>query len=93
VGGTTCTWPATGGPDNVIADGQIIDVSGSGTELGFLGAGAFGEASGDGTITYTDSSQQRGRERGERDAHLRDSHRVRHGDWLSGLGWLAGRAG
>ncbi len=58
VGGTTFTWPATGGPDNVIADGQIIDVSGSGTELGFLGSGAFGEASGSGTITYTDGSTQ-----------------------------------
>ena len=58
VGGTTFTWPATGGPDNVIADGQIIDVSGSGTELGFLGSAAFGEASGSGTITYTDGSTQ-----------------------------------
>jgi beta-glucosidase len=58
VGGTTFTWPATGGPDNVIADGQIIDVSGSGTELGFLGAAGFGEASGNGTITYTDGSTQ-----------------------------------
>ena len=59
VGGTTFTWPATGGPDNVIADGQIIDVSGSGTELGFLGAAGFGEASGNGTITYTDGSTRR----------------------------------
>jgi beta-glucosidase len=58
VGGTTFTWPATGGPDNVIADGQIIDVSGSGTDLGFLGAAGFGEASGTGTITYTDGSTQ-----------------------------------
>jgi beta-glucosidase len=58
VGGTTFTWPAAGVPDNVIADGQIIDVSGSGTELGFLGAGGFGEASGTGTITYTDGSTQ-----------------------------------
>ena len=42
----------------MIADGQIIDVSGSGTELGFLGAGAFGAASGTGTITYADGSTQ-----------------------------------
>jgi beta-glucosidase len=42
----------------VIADGQTIDLSGSGTDLGFLGAGAFGAASGTGTITYTDGSTQ-----------------------------------
>jgi beta-glucosidase-like glycosyl hydrolase len=59
IGGTTFTWPTpVGAPDNVIADGQIIDVSGSGTELGFLGAAGFGAASGTGTITYTDGSTQ-----------------------------------
>ncbi len=59
IGGTTFTWPApVGAPDNVIADGQIIDLSGSGTELGFLGAAGFGAASGTGTITYTDGSSQ-----------------------------------
>ena len=42
----------------MIADGQIIDVSGSGTKLGFLGAAGFGAASGTGTITYTDGSTQ-----------------------------------
>ncbi len=42
----------------MIADGQIIDVSGSGSDLGFLGAGGFGAASGTGTITYTDGSTQ-----------------------------------
>ena len=58
-GGTTFTWPtAVGTPDDVIADGQTIDLSGSGTDLGFLGAGAFGAASGTGTITYTDGSTQ-----------------------------------
>jgi len=58
-GGTTFTWPtAVGTPDDVIADGQTIDVSGSGTDLGFLGAGAFGAAGGTGTITYTDGSTQ-----------------------------------
>ncbi len=58
-GGTTFTWPsAVGAPDNVIADGQTIDLSGSGTDLGFLGSGAFGAASGTGTITYTDGSTQ-----------------------------------
>jgi beta-glucosidase len=59
IGGTTFTWPTpVGAPDNVIADGQIIDVTGSGTELGFLGAAGFGAASGTGTITYTDGSTQ-----------------------------------
>jgi beta-glucosidase len=59
VGGTTFTWPsAVGAPDNVVADGQVIDLSGSGTELGFLGAAGFGTASGTGTITYTDGSTQ-----------------------------------
>jgi hypothetical protein len=58
-GGTTFTWPtAVGTPDDVIADGQTIDLSGSGTDLGFLGAGAFGAASGTGTITYTDGTTQ-----------------------------------
>jgi hypothetical protein len=42
----------------VIADGQIIDLSGSGTDLGFLGSAAFGSASGTGTITYTDGSTE-----------------------------------
>ena len=38
-GGTTFTWPsAVGAPDNVIADGQIIDLSGSGTDLDDLRA-------------------------------------------------------
>jgi beta-glucosidase len=59
IGGTTFTWPsAVGAPDNVIADGQTIEESGSGTDLGFLGAGGFGAASGTGTITYTDGSTQ-----------------------------------
>jgi beta-glucosidase len=58
-GGTTFTWPsAVGAPDDVIADGQTINMSGSGSDLGFLGAAAFGAASGTGTITYTDGSTQ-----------------------------------
>jgi beta-glucosidase len=58
-GGTTFTWPSiVGAPDNVIADGQIIDLSGSGTDLGFLGAAAFGAATGTGTINYKDGSTQ-----------------------------------
>ena len=37
---------AVGAPDNVIADGQIIDMSGSGTDLGFLGAGGSARRAG-----------------------------------------------
>ncbi len=59
IGGVPFTWPSVvGGPDNVIADGQIIDMSGSGNELGFLGSAGFGAATGSGTITYTDGSTQ-----------------------------------
>jgi beta-glucosidase len=59
IGGTTFSWPtAVGAPDDVIADGQIIDLSGSGTDLGVLGSAAFGAASGTGTITYTDGTTQ-----------------------------------
>jgi beta-glucosidase len=58
IGGTTFAWPAAGTADDVIADGQIIDLSGSGTDLGFLGAAGFGSATGTGTITYTDGSTQ-----------------------------------
>jgi beta-glucosidase len=59
-GGTTFTWPsaASGTADNVVADGQTIDLTGSGTDLGFLGAAGFGEATGTGTITYTDGTTQ-----------------------------------
>jgi len=58
IGGTTFTWPAAGTADNIVADGQVIDLSGSGSDLGFLGAGGFGSATGTGTITYTDGTTQ-----------------------------------
>ncbi|HZR51258.1 MAG TPA: glycoside hydrolase family 3 C-terminal domain-containing protein [Streptosporangiaceae bacterium] len=56
----TFTWPSAqpGTPDNVVAGGQTIAVSGSGTTLGLLGAGDYGAASGTGIITYTDGSTQ-----------------------------------
>jgi len=41
-----------------VAGGQTIAVSGSGSKLGFLGAGDYGTASGTGTVTYTDGSTQ-----------------------------------
>jgi len=61
-GGLTFTWPnaAAGTPDNAVAGGQTIGVSGSGTKIGFLGTGDYGAAVGGVTITYTDGSTQTG---------------------------------
>ena len=59
--GMSFTWPnvAPGLPDNVVASGQTIALSGQGSELGFLGASDYGDASGQGMITYTDGTTQR----------------------------------
>jgi hypothetical protein len=56
--GLTFTWPdvPAGQPDNVVATGQTILLSGSGTTLGFLGAAGSGGQSGTGTVYYTDGS-------------------------------------
>jgi beta-glucosidase-like glycosyl hydrolase len=58
--GVTFTWPAApvGSSDNIVASGQTIDLSGSGSTLGFLGASTWGPTTGAGTITYTDGSTQ-----------------------------------
>ena len=58
--GLTFAWPdaAPNNPDNVVASGQTVDVSGSGSTLGFLGASTWGPVTGSGTITYTDGSTQ-----------------------------------
>ncbi|HSZ43615.1 MAG TPA: glycoside hydrolase family 2 TIM barrel-domain containing protein [Trebonia sp.] len=55
--GITFTWPDVqpGQPDNVVAQGQTILLSGSGTTLGVLGAGSPSE-SGSGTVYYTDGT-------------------------------------
>jgi hypothetical protein len=57
--GVGFTFPdqAAGTNDNTVAQGQTIDMSGSGT-LGFLLSASYGPASGTGTITYTDGSTQ-----------------------------------
>jgi len=57
---TTLTWPnvPSGQPDNVVADGQSVSVTGSGNGLTFALAGNNGATSGTGTITYTDGSTQ-----------------------------------
>ena len=56
--GMTFTWPSVpaGQPDNALAEGQTIPLSGSGTALGFLGAGSPGDEGGSGTVHYTDGS-------------------------------------
>jgi beta-glucosidase len=58
--GATLTWPtqASGQPDNVVAEGQTIDLTGSGSSLVVAGAANNGTASGSGTITYSDGSTQ-----------------------------------
>ena len=61
-GGFSFTWPnvPSGQPDNVTLSGQVIELSGSGHTLGFLGAGAFGTQTGQVTVTYTDGSTSTG---------------------------------
>jgi len=54
----TFTWPDTqpGQPDNVVAQGQTVLLSGTGTTLGILGAGSPGDESGTGKVYYTDGT-------------------------------------
>ena len=56
--GITFTWPdvQSGQPDNIIALGQTILISGTGAKLGFLGASTSATVSGDGMVSYTDGS-------------------------------------
>jgi beta-galactosidase len=56
--GITFTWPdvPAGQPDNAVAQDQTILLSGSGTTIGFVGAGSPGNESGSATIYYTDGS-------------------------------------
>jgi hypothetical protein len=58
--GITFDWPGTpsGQPDNVTAQGQTVDLSGSGAELGILDTATYGPAAGSGLITYTDGTTQ-----------------------------------
>ncbi len=52
------TWPssAAGAADNIVASGQTVDISGSGTSLGILAAANNGTATGNVTVTYTDGT-------------------------------------
>jgi hypothetical protein len=60
VGGVKLTWPnvPAGQADNVVAEGQTVDLSGSGSTLAFIGSGDFGSAAGTGTVTYSDGTAQ-----------------------------------
>ena len=59
-GGLSFTWPdaAAAEPDNTMAEGQTIAISGSGASLGFLAAANNSAESGTGTIYYTDGTTQ-----------------------------------
>jgi glucoamylase len=56
--GLTIRWPdvAPGQPDNVIADGQTVALSGNGSTLGVVGASAYGSTSGTVTVNYADGT-------------------------------------
>jgi uncharacterized repeat protein (TIGR01451 family) len=57
-GGVSFTWPdvPTATPDNTLANGQVIDVSGSGSTLGFLADTNNAALSGTGTVYYSDGT-------------------------------------
>ena len=56
--GLQIIWPdvAPGQPDNVMADGQTVAISGTGTTLGVVGASAYGSTTGTFTVTYANGT-------------------------------------
>jgi beta-glucosidase len=56
--GISYTWPssAPGTPDDVVAGGQAVALSGSGSSLGILAAANNGSSTGTVTVTYTDGT-------------------------------------
>jgi beta-glucosidase len=56
--GISYTWPssAPGTPDDVVAEGQTVELSGSGSSLGILAAANNGSSTGMVTVTYTDGT-------------------------------------
>jgi hypothetical protein len=59
--GVPFTWPdvAAGKPDNVVASGQALRISGAGTTLAFLLAAGWGPATGTGEVVYANGSVQK----------------------------------
>ena len=59
-GGLSFAWPnvPSAEPDNTMAEGQTISISGPGSSLGFLAAANNSPESGTGTIYYTDGTTQ-----------------------------------
>jgi beta-glucosidase len=57
-GGFSFSWPdaAAGQPDNITPNGQVITLSGTGSQLAFLGAANNGIATGQVTVGYTDGT-------------------------------------
>ncbi|MEV6609068.1 hypothetical protein [Kutzneria sp. NPDC051319] len=77
-GGLTFAWPSqtgTGTPDNTVANGQTIALTGTGNMVGFLVTAAYGTAGGTATVVYTDGTTQ--------DFSLTSS------DWFGGPGDVA----
>uniref|UniRef100_UPI0007C5CDA7 glycoside hydrolase family 3 C-terminal domain-containing protein n=1 Tax=Streptomyces sp. NRRL S-340 TaxID=1463901 RepID=UPI0007C5CDA7 len=58
--GLTYQWPdvPAGSPDAIDTRGQAVALSGTGSELGFVGSGTSGPLQGVGTIVYTDGTTQ-----------------------------------
>ncbi|WP_433893236.1 glycoside hydrolase family 3 C-terminal domain-containing protein [Streptomyces sp. CA-111067] len=56
--GVSFDWPQPAVPDNAVAGGQAVEITGTGGKLGFLGTSTFGATSGSGTILYTDGTVQ-----------------------------------
>ena len=61
--GQQLSWPdvAAGQPDNVVAEGQTIALSGQGSTLGIVGASAYGDATGTFTVSYANGTTSTGR--------------------------------
>lgn len=61
-GAFTFTWPKAdvGSNDNVATAGETVLLTGTGTQLGFLGLAAHGNQTGTVTITYTDGTSSSG---------------------------------
>nr|WP_199701839.1 glycoside hydrolase N-terminal domain-containing protein [Jiangella rhizosphaerae] len=59
-GGLDFTWPdvPSGTPDNAVATGQSLAMSGRGSTIGFLASGTYGAVAGPATVVYADGTRQ-----------------------------------